>query len=377
MSIQIIQGDCREKLKELPAESVDCCITSPPYYGLRDYNTEDLIWGGNDNCDHEWGKISHPPKGGMYTEDKKDIWKNKPATGNNKKVTITQARLRNGYKTSVCIKCGAWKGSLGLEPTPEIYVNNMVSAFREVKRVLKKSGSLWLNIGDSYYNYRPGINNTQRIAKNVNLPVESPKRNNKLTNIKEKDLIGIPWMAAFALRNDGWYLRMDIIWHKPNTMPESVKDRPTKSHEYLFLLTKSKSYYCDMDAIREPHVSMNDLESRRILDNKDKTYLDRQDLASRSREEYYHPKGRNKRSVWMINTEAKSGGHYAKMPSELVKNCVLAGCPEKGIVLDPFAGSGTVGEVAERYSRNSILIELNQRYVGLIKERTAQIGLFV
>ena len=303
MTYQLINGDCLTELQKLPPESVQTCVTSPPYWGLRDYGTD---------------------------------------------------------------------GQLGLEQTPEEYVANMVQVFREVKRVLRDDGTLWLNLGDSYYNYRPGGTSQvkQSLAKHMGAVVEqTAKRNIKFDNLKEKDLVGIPWRVAFALQADGWYLRSDIIWHKPNPMPESVTDRPTKAHEYIFLLTKSAKYYYDHEAIMEntvyPVGSREDKKQGEFngIRHAHQAFKHISDSFRAIRDK------RNKRSVWTVNTRPFSEAHFATFPPKLIEPCILAGCPTGGIVLDPFAGAGTTLLVAENNGRNSIGIELNSEYCEIIKKR--------
>ena len=338
--VKILQGDCREVLKTLPDGSVNCCVTSPPYFGLRDYKVD---------------------------------------------------------------------GQIGLEQTPDAYVAELVAVFREVRRVLADDGTLWLNLGDSYASYRDGkaTPDTTRGNSTGTLVPKGEAKNRmastfKRTAIKHKDLIGIPWRVAFALQADGWYLRQDIIWHKPNPMPESVKDRCTKSHEYVFLLSKSPRYYFDAEAIAEP-VTQSTIErlSQPNLENQigsarvpgktngnmkakpprfggDKYGDDATDQSrTKSGNDYTMPTDgkRNKRSVWTVATQPYKEAHFATFPPKLISPMILAGCPVGGTVLDPFGGSGTTGEVAERYGRNSILIELNPAYIELQKQRTAQMGL--
>jgi len=264
--IRIIKGDCIKSLKKLDDKSVNTCITSPPYWGLRNYQE---------------------------------------------------------YK------------QLGMEDTPEEFISNLVDVFREVKRVLRDDGTVWLNLGDTYCgtghkgNYTDPKHKEGRNGQKIAL-------NNKIDGLKSKDLVGIPWRVALALQQDGWYLRQDIIWHKPNTMPESVKDRCTKAHEYIFLLSKNKKYYYDYEAIKEDAVI---------------------------------GKKRNKRSVWTVPTKPFKGAHFATFPMDLIEPCVLAGCPEGGTVLDPFGGSGTTGLVADRNGRNAVLIELNNEYAEMARDR--------
>jgi len=298
----ILFGDCRETLKEFDGKA-RMCVTSPPYYGLRDYGGEEK--------------------------------------------------------------------QIGQEQTPEEYVQSLVEVFRSVRDVLTDDGTLWLNIGDSYYNYRPGKGQAypkQTVSKtNQDLPQECNKRGRKLEGIKEKDLIGIPWMLAFALRSDGWYLRQDIIWHKPNPMPESVKDRCTKSHEYIFLFSKSKKYFYDNEAIKEPV---------------------KQDWGTRDRTKgKYHNVGtglsphsglsksyttKNKRSVWSVTNKPYKGAHFAVYPPDLIEPCIKAGSEEGDTVLDPFMGSGTTALVAKSLQRHYIGCELHEEYGKLIQKRLSE-----
>jgi DNA modification methylase len=307
----IITGDAREVLKTLPDKSVHCCVTSPPYWGLRDYGVD---------------------------------------------------------------------GQLGLEETPEEYVERLVQVFREVRRVLRDDGTLWLNLGDSYYrswgNYAPTGKGGQREKHTERFDRRAyagkvdwrPPTSYKHEQLKPKDLVGIPWRVAFALQADGWYLRSDIIWHKPNPMPESVTDRPTKAHEYIFLLSKSERYYYDADAIREPHKTNLPVVDKHKAGAYTDKHLDNQE-ADPFGSVGYHPKGRNKRTVWTVSTKPFSGTHFATFPEELIEPCILAGCPVGGTVLDPFFGAGTTGLVAVKLDRKYIGIELNPEYVKLAKER--------
>lgn len=373
--VTILTGDCRDILKTLPDASVNCIVTSPPYWGLRDYGT--AKWeGGDGGCDHR-----EAPSGATNNK------------GNND--------MGHVYKDA-CPKCGARRIDLqiGLERTPEEYVAQLVAVFGEARRVLRDDGTLWLNLGDSYNGYMANQRGTgletdrqesrQYIESGFGL---------RSKDLKPKDLVGIPWRVAFALQADGWWLRSDIIWAKPNPMPESVTDRPTRSHEYIFLLSKSARYYYDAKAIAEPAIGWNgsrfddgrNLEihpntgrrgangkwskehkqasGRRITDNV-------ADARARGAN-HDSPFGetRNKRSVWTVTTRPYKEAHFATFPPDLIRPCILAGCPQGGTVLDPFGGSGTTGMVAEEEGRNSILIELNPKYVGLAERRTAQRGL--
>jgi len=300
-------GDCRETMrrwKELGVK-VQTCVTSPPYYGLRDYGHE---------------------------------------------------------------------GQIGLEETPDQYIKAMVEVFRCVWDVLEDDGTLWLNIGDSYYNYRPGQGQRQgkqSIASQKFSEVEiCHKRGLKLDGLKEKDLIGIPWMMAFALRADGWYLRQDIIWHKPNPMPESVQDRCTKAHEYIFLMSKSQKYYYDIDAIKEP--LKGEPETRNKNGEGYQADYAHGDRFSKGERVFGADGMANKRSVWTVATKPYSGAHFAVFPSDLIEPCILAGAPVGGIVLDPFMGSGTTAQVAQNLGRKYLGCELNPDYCQLQNIRTAQ-----
>jgi DNA modification methylase len=314
-------GDCRTVLRELPAESVHCVVTSPPYWGLRDYGTAD---------------------------------------------------------------------QLGLEPTPEAYVENMVAVFREVRRVLRADGTLWLNLGDSYYTTPAGNKpGTLKAASGLGNSSENLERrrseygnDRQYPGLKMKDLVGIPWRVAFALQADGWYLRSDIIWSKPNPMPESVTDRPTKAHEYLFLLTKSPRYYFDADAVREPSISPEQEAHNQRYAKVYDAHTDRVAVRGEGIQPgnvnnvgiHARPGqgGRNLRSVWTIATEPYPGAHFATFPRKLVEPCVKAGSPADGTVLDPFAGSGTTLLVAQALGRRGIGIDLNPDYLKQALVRNAQ-----
>jgi DNA modification methylase len=321
MKYEILVGNCLDTLKTLKDKSVNCCVTSPPYFGLRDYGTAE--WeGGNPDCDHI------------------DPYQNR---GQN---TYMQSTNNNGQGTStwkVCKKCGAKRidEQIGLEDRPEDFINTMVEVFKEVKRVLRDDGTLWLNLGDTYDN--------------------------------NKNLLGMPFRTALALQQDGWYLRQDIIWHKPNPMPESVRDRCTKSHEYIFLLSKSSKYYYDHEAIKEN--SVNPKATKKRLEKPCMTGP-KHESGGYSAIGAKHTAGikkfdgkRNKRSVWIVNTKPYKEAHFATYPVKLIEPCILAGCPVGGTVLDPFGGAGTTALVANQNNRNAILCELNESYVDIIKHR--------
>ena len=376
--IDIKIGDCREKLKELPNNFFHTVITSPPYWGLRDYGTGKWI-GGDPNCSHIAGKSRNDADREFGTKE-----------------TLT-VQYRD-----VCKDCGAVRedNQIGMEASPEEYVRKIVRTFQEVKRVLRDDGTLWLNLGDSYSSGGRTSTTNQTVRGDKDYGVTRPPVSG---SIKPKDLVGIPWRVALALQEDGWYLRQDIIWHKPNPMPESVKDRCTKAHEYIFLLSKSEKYYYDSHAIKEQSV----------------------DCLS------------NKRSVWTVPVKPYNEAHFAVFPTELIEPAILAGCPPKicsecgtpyeremvtievperetrdnmvgvipkrdktsrmnskdmkslvqedkgftkncscsgsqtsaGRVLDPFGGSGTTALVADRHKRDATIIELNQKYVDIAETR--------
>lgn len=355
--MKIIVGECLEQLKKLPGQSVNCIVTSPPYYGLRDYGTGQWV-GGDPNCPHRRvSKVSDKTITGHAQEGLK---------GN-----VGDAI----YKT-VCPLCGAVRvdKQIGLEETPEEYIDRLVAVFHEVKRVLKDDGTLWLNIGDSYAaqrsgSYQPaetlagGLHGKTIDGKKTNRGRGSdynPSRNASAIGLKHKDLIGIPWMLAFALRSDGWYLRQDIIWHKPNPMPESVKDRCTKSHEYIFLLSKKAQYYFDSDAIKEaakPDNSIRDRDNTKLNNTPGRTHMD--GLKTN------HYEKKNKRDVWSVATQPVKEAHFATFPEKLIEPCIIAGCPTNGVVLDPFCGSGTTGIVCVKNKRDFIGIELNPDYAKM------------
>tara|TARA_R110000787_G_scaffold192709_1_gene304241 strand:- start:511 stop:1422 length:912 start_codon:yes stop_codon:yes gene_type:complete len=297
--------------------------------------------------------------------------------------------ISDGVKVQTCVTSPPYWGlrdyghddQLGLEKTPEEYVANMVDVFRMVKELLHDDGTLWLNLGDSYYNYRPGKGQSlvKQTVSNTNqdLPQDCDRRGLKQKGLKEKDLVGIPWRVAFALQADGWYLRQDIIWHKPNPMPESVTDRCTKSHEYIFLLSKNAKYYYDNEAILTPYTEpMNRWGGQKLVAKGQSTWDEGVGQETyRDRDMRPNENGSNKKSVWTVATKPYADAHFAVFPTELIEPCILAGSRKGDTVLDPFFGSGTTGEVSENLGRKWIGIELNPEYEELQKRRTAQIGL--
>jgi DNA modification methylase len=352
-------GDVREKLKELPDKSIQMCVTSPPYYALRDYGTAE--WeGGDPNCDH---KIGRDTRGGLSNIQK------------GSKGSFGDEVIKNNQK---CPKCNAKRkdNQLGLEDTPEEFVANLVEVFAEVHRVLRDDGTLWLNLGDSYNSSQAG-NKTwgDGVGANKNYDKSIPKKRNISKKLPPKSLMGIPWKVAIALQEWGWILRQDIIWAKKNCMPESVKDRFTKSHEYIFLFSKQPKYF--FNQIREPATQVSIDRSKRKMNFRkitpDKTVYDEAQDPSRVVAADHM---RNKRSVWNMRTASYKEAHFAVFPPELAETCIKAGSNENDIVLDCFMGSGTTAMVAQDLFRKWIGVELNPEYEKLIKKRTAQQVLF-
>ena len=347
----VIHGDCIERMAGLDAESVHCCVTSPPYFGLRDYGTAE--WEGGDSaCDHQYQKGGRNPE----TSSKQ----------------LSNAGTTFSQYEAACKKCGAVRidRQIGLEQTPDEYVSKLVGVFRGVRRVLRDDGTVWLNLGDSYAGSGKGRNadgthqeegGKQGTSRGT---IEGTLFKTPTLNLKPKDLIGIPWRVAFALQADGWYLRQDIIWHKPNPMPESVTDRCTKAHEYIFLLSKSARYYYDHDAVKEQAVTGRDNRQTKTFGKSGNA--DRNDSG---RAQMDCDGTRNRRSVWTVATAPFKGAHFAVFPPKLIEPCILAGCPVGGTVLDPFAGSGTTGVVAKRLGRDFVGIELNPEYAEMARGR--------
>lgn len=315
-SVNLMLGDCLERMSEIPDGSVHTCVTSPPYFGLRDYGMD---------------------------------------------------------------------GQIGLEDTPDAFVHRLVDVFRQVKRVLRDDGTLWLNLGDSYVAHKPRGNAVHRQSSGIGDQSHAFGAARKAVDLrgkgslKDKDLIGIPWRVAFALQSDGWYLRQDIIWHKPNPMPESVKDRCTKAHEYIFMFSKNPKYYFDHEAVKEPAVGQSKGASNSFKRTGSKRSIaqvgqtigthrpDRDDVS-------YDNEFRNRRSVWSVPVRPYKGAHFATFPPDLIEPCILAGSPVGGTVLDPFGGSGTTAGVAIKHGRKSILCELNPDYAELVHARIEAIA---
>lgn len=308
MDYRIIEGDCIEGMRRLEGKSVHCVVTSPPYFGLRDY--------GHD-------------------------------------------------------------GQIGLEASPDAFVAKLVDVFREVRRVLRDDGTVWLNLGDSYANEErdrtmASVTAASTLSGGLAGQAASRRQPSKMAKgVKRKDMIGIPWRVAFALQADGWYLRQDIVWHKPNPMPESVTDRCTKAHEYIFLLSKSARYYFDREAMQEPAVY--DGPPRRADSFMRKVHTTpppgQPSQHREGRDDIAYTGTRNRRSVWTVATKPYKGAHFAAFPPELIRPCILAGCPKDGTVLDPFGGSGTTALVALEEGRKALLCELNPDYIALAHKR--------
>lgn len=374
-----------ESLRRLADGSVHCAVTSPPYWGLRDYDGEPQVWGGDCDCDHEWGEVgpAHHPNQVEQTK-----WKDAEAAG----------KGQTSGSGQFCKNCPAWLGQFGLEPTPDLFVRHLVEIFRELRRVLRDDGTFWLNLGDSYMG-----SGAERLHDGAR-------------PLKPKDLVGVPWRAAFALQDDGWYLRSDIVWAKGNPMPESVRDRVTRAHEYIFMFTKRPRYFYDHEAIKEPLAGPD----RKVPEGFGGSKGSGQDSSGPSGGRTYSGNaydasqltGRNKRSVWNVNSKPYKGAHFAVFPTDLVEPCVLAGTSEKGCcpmcgtpwerhvertptepdgrksgeswhpgcgcpehepvpctVLDPFSGSGTTGLVSLDNGRAYVGLDINESYADLAVAR--------
>ena len=368
----IIDGDALTKLKELPEKSINMCMTSPPYWALRDYGTDvETIWDGKEDCEHGWEENVQAARGG-YSEDS--------IVGNNSRIK------REPIKSNVCQKCGAWKGQLGLEPTFDLYIKHLCDIFDEVKRVLRDDGTCWVNLGDTYAGSGNGSNdyrNTKTKNYRKGEILYKGQKSGK-TSVSDKSLLMIPMRFAIEMVNRGWILRNIIIWHKRNCMPSSVKDRFTVDFEYVFFFSKNKKYYFETQY--EPHLT----DSIKRMDagfnqNQDFDYKKRIDKnrgfktkpepegpqppQKHGKDVNYSPQGRNKRTVWTINPKPFKEAHFAVYPEELCETPIKAGCSKEGIVLDPFFGAGTTGLVALKQNKKFIGIELNKEYIEIAKKR--------
>jgi DNA modification methylase len=358
IKVKILHGNCIDKIKELDDNSIDCVVSSPPYFGLRDYGTAQ--WkGGNPNCSHAYGRNT---RGGLSDFQK------------NNKGSFGDEAVKSG---ECCKLCGAKRidEQFGLEKTYQDYLANTVKVFETFKPKLKDTATIWWNVGDSYSSGKRTSTTNQSLRGNKNYGVtRTPVQN----GIKEKDLLMIPNRVAIALQDAGWYIRSEIIWYKPNPMPESVRDRPTSAHEKIWLITKSKKYYYDADAIREPLAasSLNRL-NQDIKNQKGSTRGNGGMKSNGNMKAVGNKETKNKRNVWTVTTKPCKEAHFATFPKDLIEPCIKAGCPEGGLVLDPFGGSGTTGIVAAQNNRNAVLIELNQKYIDIAKKRIdKELGLF-
>ena len=361
----ILLGDVRDTLKTVADGFVQCVVTSPPYWGLRDYGT--ASWDGGDPA------CAHNARNGDLRFEHPISEKQRSNTG---------SAGSAGSAGDNCFKCGARRvdSQIGLEQTPDEYVSEMVAVFREIRRVLADDGVLWLNLGDSY---ATGTQASRQQSTNPGVGANCPEAQNSVVRVgtpdglKTKDLVGIPWRVAFALQADGWWLRQDIIWHKPNPMPESVTDRCTKAHEYMFMLTKSARYYFDNKAIKEP-VAETSLKRAEYGWDCDRPSTKNASMGGegihvdKMGTRFVNPDGRNKRSVWTVPTKPFKGAHFATFPPQLIEPRILATSREADTVLDPFFGAGTTGLVAQRHNRRWIGCELNPEYAKLAEERISK-----
>ena len=359
VSAKILIGDNRQTLASLPDQSIQTVVTSPPYWGLRDYGTANWT-GGDESCEH----IKDPSKTKKFGND--EFNKNRPSR--------EATKLPGYYYKDLCESCGAIfeDNQIGLEQSPDDFIEQLCLVFDEVWRVLKDDGTIWVNLGDSYAGNNSRASNNGRAGFGNEREGVFTKTGEGL---KHKDLVGIPWRFAFAMQARGWYLRSDIIWHKPNPMPESVTDRPTKSHEYIFLMTKSPRYYYDHEAIKEDAIWA---EEKRAGQGRLHYEGKRQGEKGSGQENFVSiVDKKNKRSVWQVNVKGYKEAHFATYPTELIEPCVLAGSKEGDTVLDPFSGSGTTGEVALKHNRNYIGLELNPEYAKISEKRISDaIGMF-
>lgn len=359
---KILTGDARKILREFPNESVDCVITSPPYWALRDYGTQPLVWDGDENCRHEW-------------ETAKRKWHSDRGSNKRKEVFSDDFQVA-GTVHDTCKKCFAWRGSLGQEARMELFIKHLCDIFDEIKRVLKSTGTCWVNIGDTYSATRwTGEGKGQSMNKfrdgHRDIAIK------KLTDLGDKCLCQIPSRFALEMTNRGWILRNEIIWHKPNCMPSSVKDRFTVDFEKLYFFTKSQKYFfkqqfdkANYDGRKDTLMKGSMKYSQAVMPgHKPHT------MALRGHERWQKDANgnrvRNKRCVWTINTRPFKDAHFATFPAELIKTPIDASCPRGGLVLDPFIGSGTTAVVVRDFDMDFIGIELNPKYVKIAEKRIA------
>ena len=359
---EVHQGDAIEKLKEMPEESVDLVVTSPPYYGLRDYGDDvESIWGGENDCKHEWGTIRKKPRGGNNTEE------NPPGVGGNKHTQETRLRGGNGIESNYCSKCGAWKGQLGLEPSPIQFVRNITEICDEIYRVLKPTGSFYLNLGDTYAG-GGGVSGKPDDWEDEHndeaYPDSVPARNVEFPN---KCKMLIPHRVAISLIDNNWICRNDIVWSKPNPMPESVTDRRSKKFEYVFHFVKQQDYYYDLDPIREPYSENSKKRAEYSFDGTND--YEPGNAVGFSEDTVASSDGKNPGDIQEVTTANHSEAHFAVFPQDLIEPHIKSSCPEDGVVLDPFMGSGTTAVVAEKSGRDWIGIDLNKDYVEMSYDR--------
>jgi len=394
-------------MEKFSPDSIDLVVTSPPYWGLRDYGSETIrVWGDDPECKHEWVEDSTIfGNMGGGEEGRKEVW---------------DSNMRDKLpQRSFCYNCGAWRGSLGLEPHPQMFIDHLVEICREIRRVLKSSGTFWLNLGDTYYGSGGKGGQYEKFMPDKGQPDHYRQSSKTRSNwLQPKQKLMIPSRVAIALQHDGWILRSDIIWHKPNHMPSSVKDRLTCAYEHVFLFAKARRYYFDLDAIRQPHKVAKIRFPDRKIDYKHKDGPELRGLSGSASRQYfqtetatawnplgknpgdvweieeknltkhdrtvgrinrsytdplhkkeYNIKGKNPGDLWRIPTTPFPGAHFATFPPKLIAPIIKAGSPKGGIVLDPFGGSGTVGQVARRLGRRFILIEIIPGYCKMAEQR--------
>ncbi|MFA5168830.1 MAG: site-specific DNA-methyltransferase [Candidatus Omnitrophota bacterium] len=359
---KILTGDARKILRELPNESVDCVVTSPPYWALRDYGTQPLVWDGDKNCRHEW-------------ETAKRKWHSDRGSNKRKEVFSDDFQV-DGTVHDTCKKCSAWRGSLGQEARMELFIKHLCDIFDEIKRVLKNAGTCWVNIGDTYSATRwTGEGKGQSMNKfrdgHRDIAIK------KLTDLGDKCLCQIPSRFALEMTNRGWILRNEIIWHKPNCMPSSVKDRFTVDFEKLYFFTKNQKYFFEQQFDKANYDGRKDTLMKGSMKYSQAVMPGRKPhtMALRGHERWQKDANgnrvRNKRCVWTINTRPFKDAHFATFPAELIETPIVAGCPRGGLVLDPFIGSGTTAAVARDFDMDFIGIELNPEYVKIAEKRIA------
>jgi len=362
---EVHQGDVREKLQEIPKESVDMVITSPPYYGLRDYGDEvESVWGGEDNCEHKWSvEASLSSQGGNNTDE------NPPDVRGNEHTQETRLRGEGGVNSNYCSKCGAWKGQLGLEPSPIQFVQNITEICNEIYRVLKPKGNFYLNLGDTYAG-GGGVNGKpdgwEDEHNDAVYPDSVPARD---VQFPDKCKMMIPHRVAISLIDSGWVLRNDIVWKKPNPMPESVTDRRCTSFEFVFHLVKQGDYYFDMDSVRQPYAESSKDRYNYTFSEDAESQQTAKSPAVGAGDIDRNPNGKIPRDVMEVKTAKYSDAHFAVFPQELIEPHIKSSCPEDGVVLDPFIGSGTTAVVAEQLDRDWIGIDLNKDYVDMSYDR--------